>query len=126
MGRPSVWNPDLEERVLSSIEAGDSERVAAEAEGISYTCFREHRAADPAFATRCMRARAAGLQVARRELMETTDPTRAKVRLRMLACKDPEGWAEEQRVRHSGSIGLMEALATPTAPDRSTEEASGE
>jgi hypothetical protein len=34
----------------------------------------------------------------------------------MLACRDPE-WREEKRIKHSGSVGVIEALNTPVITD---------
>lgn len=94
-GRPSVWDldPELEGRILASIEAGDSERVAAEAEGIGHSTLKDRKSSDAEFSAQCKRARARGLQRMRRELMETDNPVWAKVRLHALGCKDREEWS---------------------------------
>lgn len=95
VGRPSVWklDPDLERRILASIESGDSERVAAEAEGIDRTTLQKRKREDPQFSRDCARARAKGLQVLRREASTTDNPVRLKYCLHALGCKDRDDWS---------------------------------
>lgn len=111
-GRPSTFDPDRVSAICADIEDGHSERTSAEANDVPWSTWSAWKNAHPEILDQLNRARALGNRRLGCELLAEIDPVRAKVRLHLLACRDPE-WREEKRVEHRGQIGILEALATP-------------
>lgn len=102
-GRKSIRSDELVAKILADIQAGDSERTAVLANDAAWPTWSEWKRDDPQLAYQCECARAKGNRNLRRELLETSDPVRAKVRMHLLGCRDRE-LSARQMIEHSGAV----------------------
>jgi hypothetical protein len=79
-GRPSTFNPDTAEAILSDIAAGEPGYKAAAANGVSHGTFWGWLAANPDLADKYARAKLAGLERLADEIMQIADECRRGVK----------------------------------------------
>ena len=124
MGAPSVWTPELEQRILARIANGQNDMEACQAEGIGYSTFWDRKADSQAFAEASARARTIRAHRIAEEILSIADEapkygehgvdsgaethrrTRIDTRMRLLGKWLPKEFGDKVGVEHSGQVGL--------------------
>ena len=124
VGAPSVWTPELEQRILERIANGATDTEACDAEGIAYATFWTHRFKSESFAEASARARTIRAHRIAEEILSIADEapkygehgvdsgaethrrTRIDTRMRLLGKWLPKEFGDKVGVEHSGQVGL--------------------
>jgi len=122
--RPTVWDGELEKRILAHISEGMSDRQACEAVGIAQSTLWRKTAEDAGFCTASTRARESRARVLADQIIEIADEparmgmngvdsgaethrkTRIETRFRLLAKLLPREYGDKVGVEHSAQGGL--------------------
>lgn len=117
-GRPPERTDAKVDGTLAMLSKGFTvESAAADGGDIHDDTWRAWCAADPELFGRSELAKRKGKACLERELLDTTDSTRANVRLRRLGNWDRAAWGATQSIEHTGQLSIASLAASVKAPD---------